>query len=98
MPTPNNKSVLDDAQAAVDEIEDRYQEANLADKVELEESRNQVLSAYSAKRLALLNDTVTCTEADVQEMQALREEVNQAAAVQALATVALKVATFLATL
>jgi hypothetical protein len=92
----HHADLLKEAKAAVDLMEDKYQDASFDDKVDLKPERDKILNAYRAARDKLIAQSVVCTEDDVLEMQKLREEIQQAAAKQALLSGFLKVAGLLA--
>lgn len=66
------------------------------DRETIKPARDAAFSAYSAARLALLQEGVITTPADVAAMRMLRTEIERAAEVQALLSVALRTAEWLA--
>ena len=80
----NDAEVLKAASETVTEIDLRYRAASFDDKILLKPERDKAFHQYQAARLKLLADGMICTEADVAEMQQLRQEVLQAAQTQAL--------------
>ncbi len=80
----NNDIFLDEATKAVFIIGVKYRQADINGKQELRQPRDKAFSAYSIARLKLLEDEVICTNADVQEMEEIRQEIQQAAQTQTL--------------
>ena len=72
------------ANAAVLDIDIRYREADFAAKRELKSARDAAFNTYSAARANLMAEGVISTDDDVAEMEALRQEVNEAADTQQL--------------
>ena len=91
----NDDLVLKNAKKAVNEIDRRYKDADLAGKLELKHSRDKAFGAYAAARLDLLEEGVIATDDDVKQMKKLREKVSEAAQTQQLVSAALGVAKFL---
>ena len=87
---------LTEASDAVLRIDLRYRTLlNIDDKEDLKPTRDQVFAAYTSARLKLLEEGVMTTQADVDEMEALRGEIEQAAEKQALIRGGVRVAGFL---
>lgn len=80
----NNDIFLDEATKAVFIIGVRYRQADINGKQELRQSRDKAFSAYTIARFKLLKDEVVCTNEDVQEMEKIRQEIQQAAQTQTL--------------
>ena len=94
----NDALVLEDAGEVVSLLDVRYRSASFDDQVAIKPERDRAFSAYSAARLKLLQADVICTDADLEEMTRLRNEVRKAADKQSLVIAAAKVAVFLAKL
>lgn len=88
--------VLEDANAAVIEIDVRYRESDINGKLALKGQRDAAYNNYSAARLKLLEDGMLTTEADVTAMRALRQDVERAADQQQLLISAGRLVGFLA--
>ncbi|HWA49766.1 MAG TPA: hypothetical protein VG742_15950 [Dongiaceae bacterium] len=86
------------AASSVMKIDQRYRRANVNDKIALKPERDRAFTAYSLARLKLLEDGVLTTAADLKKMQALKAEIDAAAAMQDLIIAAARVAAFLAKL
>jgi hypothetical protein len=88
---------LKEAGNAVMEIDVRYRTLNnIDDKEDLKPARDKAFDAYSRARLALLEEGVLTDQAALDEMVALRKEVEDAADVQTLIAAAGRIALFLA--
>ena len=80
----NDTLVLQDAAQAVLAIDIQYKLASFNDQQKLKGERDKAFNAYSNARLKLLQQGVICTEADVKEMNKIRQEIEQAAQTQSL--------------
>lgn len=80
----NNDQFLEDAAKAVFVISVKYRREDINGKQKLRQPRDKAFSAYSMARLKLLEDEVICTPQDVQDMQVIRQEIEQAATTQNL--------------
>lgn len=87
---------LQEASTAVSTIDQRYRAANINDKIKLKPKRDEAFNAYTAARLQLLEGGVITTQEDVDAMNDLRKEVEDAAETQALIVAAGRVVFFLA--
>lgn len=91
-------AILKSASSTVMKIDQRYRRADINEKIELKPERDRAFTAYSLARLQLLEDGVMTTAADLKKMQSLKDEIDQAAAMQDLIIAAARVAAFLAKL
>ena len=92
----NVKSLLDEAEAAVEDIDARYLNASFDEQGDLQEARDEAYSNYYAARTKLMAGAIIVTDADVAEMKDLRERISKAAQTQQIAEAFLKAAQFLA--
>lgn len=88
--------VLEDANAAVIELDVRYREADINGKLALKPQRDEAFRNYSAARLKLLEDGRITTDQDLVEMRTLRQQIERAADIQQLVIAAGRVVGFLA--
>ena len=88
--------LLDSAQAAVNEIEQRFNASSFAEQVAMKSDRDKAFNAFAAARLKSIQSGITCTADDLKEMRKLRDEVNAAADKQSLLVAIGRVAGFLA--
>ena len=87
---------LKEASNAVLEIDVQYRGLdNIDDMEDLKPVRDEAFDKYSMARLKLLKDGVITDQKDVDEMKALRGEIERAADVQALIIAAGRLAIFL---
>ena len=76
---------LQEASNAVLTIDMRYRSlTHINDKEDLKPTRDQAFASYTLARLALLEARVMTTQDDVEEMKALRAEIERAADLQTL--------------
>jgi hypothetical protein len=91
----NDTLVLKDIAASVLEIDIRYKEADINEKMLLRNSRDKAFSAYLLARIQLLESAVICTENDIKEMKKIRREIEEAANTQTLINVVFRLISFL---
>lgn len=87
----NDSEMLKAAGNAVLEIDVRYRGLNIDDKELLKPSRDKAFSEYSSARLKLLKDGVIATDQDVADMQAIKQDIDEAAETQQLIASAVKI-------
>jgi hypothetical protein len=92
----NNQAYADEAKAAAEEIDLRYQEATAAEQLELKSKRDQALEKYAAAEQAILDAGTTITDEDLAEMRRIKKEIDDAASTQRLMLAAAKLVTKLA--
>ncbi|MGD8588909.1 MAG: hypothetical protein PVG22_08780 [Chromatiales bacterium] len=76
--------IMKSAASAATEIDVKYRVATFADKIKLKPERDKAFNAYAQARLKLLEDGMISTEADLQTMQEIKTEVQQARDTQTL--------------
>jgi hypothetical protein len=87
--------ILEDAASSVMTIDRRYRLASFNDKIAMKSKRDQAFRAYVKARINLLQDGVVATQADVNEMIAIKEAVSKARSTQSTIEGAISLATFL---
>jgi hypothetical protein len=82
----NNSNVpaLQTLSAIVQELDVRYMEADVRDKLAMKDELDEAFLAFSRARLRLLQNRVLCDSACMQQMQHLQAEITAAADNQAL--------------
>jgi hypothetical protein len=85
-----NTQFLQAASSVMNELDIRYMEADLDDKVDLKDELDKAMMAFSEVRCKLLEREVVCTPEDVLHMQALRQGVSQAAEIQSIISIAIQ--------
>ena len=88
--------VLRAAGNAVIELDVRYRLASFTEQMELGPERDRAFNAYAFARINLIRNGIVTTEQDVAEMQALQQQMQEAADKAALLAVAAKIAARLA--
>lgn len=84
-----NQLFFKQASDLLSKIEIRYMQADFDEQVELKEERDQAMTTFSQARLAILKQNIACTDADVQKMKQLRQQIDLSPdIVQVIATVA----------
>ncbi len=94
--TDSNTLFLQTASAVMNELDVRYMEADLDEKVQLKEELDKAMMTFSEARCKILENEVLCSAADVAKMQELRQEVEQAGEIQTLVTVVVRLGRILA--
>jgi transcriptional/translational regulatory protein YebC/TACO1 len=74
----NNELFLQQATAVVKEIEIRYLSTDFDEQFQMREERDRAMIVYSEAKLKLLKNQVQCKPEDVQEMQKLRKQIEDA--------------------
>ncbi len=92
----SNTLFLQTASAVMNELDVRYMEADLDEKVQLKEELDKAMMTFSEARCKLLENEVLCSADDVAKMQELRQEVEQAGEIQTLITVVVRLGRILA--
>lgn len=96
--TDSNTIFLQTAAAVMNELDIRYMEADLDGKVQLKDDLDRAMMTFSEIRCRILESEITCTPDDVAKMQQLREEVNEAKAVQSVLSTMIRLTKFFARL
>ena len=97
-PTNSNTLFLQTAAAVMNELDIRYMEADLDGKVQLKDDLDRAITTFSEIRLRILESEIICTPADVAKMQQLRQDVNNAEAIQSVLSVMVRLTSFFARL
>ncbi|MER3433112.1 MAG: hypothetical protein C4288_06710 [Leptolyngbya sp. ERB_1_1] len=85
----NNQLFFKQASDLLSKIEIRYMQADFDEQIELKEERDRAMTVFSQARLAILKENIICTDADVQIMKQLRQQIDSSPdIVQVVATVA----------
>jgi len=92
----NNTQFLQAASAIMNELDIRYMEADLDEKVELKDDLDKAMMTFSEIRCKILENAVICTADDIANMQSLRQEVNRAQTIQKVLAVAVRLTGMLA--
>ncbi len=82
----NNDLILEAASSVIETIGLKYELADINEKEELEPKYQEALSAYSEARRKLFEREVICDAGDVQEMNEIRQEIENAAKTENLIT------------
>ncbi len=91
----NNTQFLRTAAAVMSDLDVCYMEADFNGKVDLKPELDKAMLAFSQLRLQILRNAVLCQPSDVQKMQALRQDVNNADDINTLLQVAVRISSFL---
>lgn len=84
-----NQLFFQQATDLLSKIEICYMQADFDEQIELKAERDQAMIVFSQARLAILKQNITCTDADVQTMKQLRQQIDSSPdIVQVIATVA----------
>lgn len=87
--TDINQLFFQQASDLLSNIEVRYVEADFDEQVELKPERDRAMALFAQARLAILKDNITCTDADVQTMKQLRQQIDRSPdIVQMIVTIA----------
>jgi hypothetical protein len=92
----SNTLFLQTASTVMNELDIRYMEADLDEKLELKEELDKAMMTFSEARCKILENEVLCSADDVAKMQELRREVEQAGETQKLLMVVVRVGRILA--
>lgn len=92
----SNTLFLQTASAVMNELDVRYMEADLDEKVQLKEELDKAMMTFSEARCKILENEVLCSEDDVAKMQELRREVERAGEIQSLLKIVVRVGRILA--
>lgn len=96
--TDSNTLFLQTASAVMNALDIRYMEADLDGKMQLKDDLDKAMMTFSEIRCRILESEITCTPDDVAKMQQLRQEVNNAGAVQSVLLIMVRLARFFARL
>ena len=96
--TDSNTLFLQTAAAVMNELDIRYMEANLDGKVQLKDDLDRAMMTFSEIRCRILERELLCTPTDVAKMQQLRQEINEAEAIQSVLSTMIRLSKFFARL
>ena len=96
MPADNDSVMLERLGYAVVDLQVKYRAASLADRLTLRPQLEDLLEKYAAYQVKLLEDGIITTDADLQAMDAIRAEIDQAADTQKLITALARTIAFVA--
>jgi hypothetical protein len=82
---------------AVNDLEQEFHDATVADRVQLRPKLEALLHNYASFRLQMLKDTETVSQADLDQMKQIKGEIDAAAQTQQLLAAIAKTAAFIAT-
>ncbi len=94
MAMDTDEIVLETLAAAVTSIDKRYRRAGAADKVAMLQAREDAFNAYAAARIRLLEDGVIATDADVTEMNDIRQAIGRARSATTIVAGAMRLVQF----
>lgn len=80
----DNKLALRTLTSTMEEIDIRYMEAEVADKLAMKDELDEAFLAFSRARLRLLQNRVLCNSSCLQKIKEIRQEVEDAANSQQL--------------
>lgn len=87
--------LLNEAQAAVEAIDLKYNDAEFTEQIEMKASRDAAFEAVATARRQLMDSRIVISQTHIDEMGAIRNEINKAAHAQALVAAAGKLTAFL---
>ena len=96
MPADNDSVMLEQLGFAVVDLQVKYRAASLADRLALRPKLDELLENYATYQVKLLDDGIITTEAELQDMQAIRDAIDQAADTQKLIAALARTAVFIA--
>lgn len=82
--TDDNKLALRTLTSTMEEIDIRYMEADVADKLAMKDELDEAFLAFSRARLRILQNRVLCNSSCLQKIKEIRQEVEDAANSQQL--------------
>lgn len=80
----DNKLALRTLTSTMEELDIRYMEADVADKLEMKDELDEAFLAFSRARLRLLQNRVLCNTSCLEKIQGIHQEVKNAANSQQL--------------
>ncbi|MCY6489157.1 hypothetical protein [Leptolyngbya sp. GGD] len=84
-----NELFFQQASELLSKIEIRYRQADFDEQVQLKKERDRAMALFSKARLAILKEGIICTDADVEQMQQLKQQIDSSTDIlQVVATVA----------
>jgi len=92
----NNTQFLQAASAVMNELDIRYMEADLDEKLQLKDDLDKAMMTFSEIRCKILENAVICTSDDLTNMQGLQQEVNRAQTIQKVLAVVVRLTGMLA--
>lgn len=85
----NNQLFFQQASDLLSKIELRYRQADFDEQVQLKKERDRAMAIYSKARLAIMKAGMICTDADIEQMEQLKQKIDSSSDVlQVVATVA----------
>jgi len=94
----SNTAFLQIASSVMNELDIRYMEADLDERVQLKEELDRAMMTFSEVRCKILENEVICTPDDLSKMQLLRQEVEDAGEIQKILAIAVRLTQMLARL
>lgn len=92
----NDALMLEKLGDALTRLQVKYRAAGLSDRMLMRPSLEELLSDYTAYQLKLIKEGVISTDADLAEMEDIRQQINQAADTQQLMAAIAKTIAFAA--
>lgn len=96
MPKDNDSVMLERLGFAVVDLQVKYRAASLDERLVLRPQLDELLERYATYQVKLLENGVITTDAELREMEAIRGEIDQAAATQQLIAALARTAVFVA--
>jgi hypothetical protein len=98
MADSDNKSALLQVMSdSINDLEQQFHDSTVADRVQLRPPLEALLQQYQTFRLSMLQDAETVSQADINQMQQIKAEIDAAAQRQDLLAAIAKTAAFIAT-
>lgn len=91
----DNKLALRTLTSTMEEIDIRYMEAEVADKLAMKDELDEAFLAFSRARLRLLQNRVLCNSSCLEKIKEIRQEVEDAANSQQLIKGIIRLVSFL---
>lgn len=91
----DNKLALRTLTSTMEELDIRYMEADVADKLVMKDELDEAFLAFSRARLRLLQDRVLCNSSCLEKIKEIRQEVEDAANSQQLIKGIIRLVSFL---
>lgn len=97
MPPDNDAKMLEILGDALTSLQVKYRASNLADRMLLRPTLEQLLHDYVAYQIRLLKEGVITTDEDLQEMKSIQQDIDRAASQQKLIASLARTVAFVAT-
>jgi hypothetical protein len=97
MPSNNKALLLETMSDAINDLELTFHEASVADRIELRPKIEDLLQKYAGFRLQMLEDSESVTADDVDHMDQIKSQIDEAAKKQQIIAAIAKTAAFIAT-